>query len=86
MKRAPAIKFEVHVIVRIRLEKIAEFHAIGNNDPSANELMKLWAQQISLIRPAKIFEAMAALKPYQVTNPFALTKKLKSANRPNRPQ
>ena len=33
--------------------------------------MKIVATQISLIKPAKLFEALAALKPYQVTNPFA---------------
>ncbi|MFA7266037.1 MAG: hypothetical protein WC054_06960 [Candidatus Nanopelagicales bacterium] len=66
-----AIKFTPHPIVRRRLEKIAEYHGIGHNDASANELMKQWASPISLIKPAKLYEAMAALKPYQVTNPFA---------------
>lgn len=67
----PPIKFQPHVLVRRRLEKIAEFHGIGHNDSSANEVMKLAATQLSLIKPAKLFEAFAALKPYQVTNPFA---------------
>ncbi|HWA27833.1 MAG TPA: hypothetical protein VG734_19415 [Lacunisphaera sp.] len=73
MSRNPPIKFVAHPFVRRRLEKIAEFHGIGHNDSSANEVVKIAAAQISLIRPAKLFEALAALKPYQVTNPFALS-------------
>lgn len=66
-----AIKFVPHPIVRRRLEKIAEYHGIGHNDASANEVMKIVASQVSLLKPAKLFEALAALKPYQVSNPFA---------------
>jgi hypothetical protein len=71
MPRVVPIKFTPHPLVRRRLEKIAEFHGIGHNDASANELMKQWASPISLIKPAKLYEAMAALKPFMVTNPFA---------------
>jgi hypothetical protein len=71
--RCPPIKFDPPLIVRRRLERIADFHGIGHNEPSANELMKLLATQISLIKPAQLFQAIAALKPFQVTNPFAGT-------------
>jgi len=71
MTRVVPIKFIPHPLVRRRLEKIADFHGIGHNDASANELMKQWASPISLIKPAKLYEAMAALKPFMVTNPFA---------------
>lgn len=73
MSRNPPIKFTVHPMVRRRLEKQAEFHSIGHNDSSANELSKIIVGQFSLIKPAKIFEALAALKTFQVTNPFALS-------------
>ena len=72
MSRNPPIKFQAHPLVRRRLEKIADFHGIGHNDSSANEVMKIVASQFSLVKPAKLFEALAALKPYQVTNPFSL--------------
>lgn len=71
MSTPVAIKFVPHPIVRRRLEKIAEYHGIGHNDASANEVMKIVASQVSLLKPAKLFEALAALKPYQVSNPFA---------------
>ncbi len=71
MPRHVPIKFIPNPLVRRRLEKIAEYHGIGHNDASANELMKQFAGPISLIKPAKLYEAMAALKPFMVTNPFA---------------
>lgn len=68
----PPIRFQVTSLTRQRLGKIADFHGLGSNEPSANEVAKLVTQQASLIKPAKLMEALAALKPYQVTNPFAL--------------
>ncbi|MBA3849355.1 MAG: hypothetical protein C0502_05090 [Opitutus sp.] len=71
MSRFPPIKFDPPAAVRVRLERIAEFHGIGHNAPSANEVAKLIASQFSLVKPAQFFQALAALKPFQVTNPFA---------------
>lgn len=72
MPRNPPIRYQVNTLTRMRLQRIAEYHGIGSNEPSANEVAKLAAQQISLVKPAKLFEAIAALREYQVTNPFAL--------------
>lgn len=71
MSYNPPIKFQPNLAVRIRLEKMAEYHGIGHNDASANELMKQWSSPISMIRPAKLYEAMAALKPFMISNPFS---------------
>ena len=73
MATNPQIKFQPDTLSRRRAESIAKYHSLGYNDrASANEFAKLVFTQFSLVKPNQLFLAIAALKPYQVTNPFSL--------------
>lgn len=69
----PQVKFQPDRLSRRRAEAIAEYHSLGYNDKaSVNEFTKLVFTQFSLVKPALLFVALAALKEYQVSNPFSL--------------
>jgi hypothetical protein len=62
----PQIKFQPDLKTRQGLERIADFHCLGSNGSSANEVMKLFAPQVAMLNPKMFFVAMAALSEYQI--------------------
>lgn len=65
MPRNPQIKFQPELRARQRAEKIADYHSLGLNGPSANELARLAFTQVSLVKPELLLPALAALRPFQ---------------------
>jgi hypothetical protein len=76
MPTNPQVKFQPDLLSRRRAEKIAAYHSLGvtsaAHEGSANEFAKVVFTQFSLVKPGQFYLALAALKPFQVTNPFAL--------------
>ena len=72
MSRNPPIKFQLNLQARTGLQKIADHHGIGGNDTSANEVARIWATAGAMVRPTQVYQALAALKPYQRTSPLTV--------------
>lgn len=58
-------KFKTDLVTRAGIERIADFHNIGANGSSGNEVMKIVASQIGKIPGKNFFQAMAALSEFQ---------------------
>lgn len=61
----PVIKFQPDLETRKGLERIADYHHIGGNGSSANEVMKLFAPQVAKLKPELYFVALAELAKFQ---------------------
>lgn len=69
MNPAPPLKFQIQPEARARLEAVAAFHAFGGNETSVNDLARLVLAQFSKVPADRLFDALAALKPFQSDEP-----------------
>lgn len=64
------------MLTRLRSAKIAAYHSLGvtsgAHEGSVNEFSKIVTTQFSLVRPDQFYLALAALRPFQTSSPFAL--------------
>lgn len=73
MPKTPKVKFQPDPNSWLRAYKQAEFHSFGPNGDSVNDLTRFLFTQWSLVKPEQLMQAVAALKPYQTTNPFRVS-------------
>lgn len=64
MKQGP-IKFVANQIVWRRLEAQARHWSIGANEPSVGDVARIIVSQFSLVPPKDLFQALAAVEPFQ---------------------
>lgn len=65
MNTNPPLKFILQPSARNALEEMAAYHAVGSNEPSANDMAKIICGQFALIPKEQVFLALAALRPFQ---------------------
>jgi hypothetical protein len=83
----PPLKFGVPVHVKRGLQKIADYHGIGVNEPSPNGVGQQVMSVVARIPPKKYFAALAALENFCRPGKFdfAMPKK-KRAHDPVQPE
>lgn len=83
----PQVKFQPDKLTRSRAARIAAYHSLGvtsaAHEGSVNEFAKIVTTQFSLVRPGQFFLALAALRPFQTDNPFAVGSFGPKQSRPN---
>ena len=65
MSTNPPLKFILQPSARKALEEMAAYHAVGSNEPSANEMARIICGQFALVPKDQTFLALAALRPFQ---------------------